>query len=516
MRRRTTLIVLLSALGAHGPAFAGPLTPPAGPIAPTPGEEPRIPLTQATTPGNASAVFVINQPGSYYLEGNVAPIGLQSGVQVEAEHVTLDLNGFTIDGVGGGQHGVSGPFAHGLVVRNGVIRNMTSDGVYLPFSDRVRVESIRVENCAGGGVSLGADGAIIDSVASGCDFSGFSAGDGATMVACRSIANGTGFATGAAMMVDCLASLNSTNGFRTTARATFERCTAADNGENGFSLLDGGRMTACESRGNTVGYLFFGDTDATECSALNSSLQGFNITSTTTRLTECASIGNGSDGVRGQTDPQTGQGARLSMIRCTVERNLGGGVYLPSGYAVPIRESTFTENNGYGVLFDIGTIEDCVLTLHLADAVRTLNQGAEMVTIRNNRILGTFAQGIWADGPALVEGNVVESVFENGIVVRTGSVVRGNTVRNAHLSGPPATGDGAIKTLDGDNRIEGNTTYGNGGGANGAADIRYLFDRNIIVGNTLYDGTISSYGVNSNTLIGPINDLSSPSTNLQR
>lgn len=512
---RTLAALIVFALAA--PTLAGPLTPPAGPIAPTPGEEARVPLTQDTAPGNASAVYAISQPGSYYLEGNVFPDGLRSGIQVTAEGVTIDLNGFTIDGAAGGQHGVSGPFAHGLVVRNGVIRNTTNDGVYLPFSDRVRVESLRVENAATGGISLGADATVIDSVAFSCDSIGFSAGDGSTFLRCRADGNGGGFVVGGiAHLVDCVADSNAGIGMRASDRSTFERCRAVDNAGEGWLLIEGGSLTDCESRGNNVGYVFFGDTDATRCSAIDSTLQGFAITTTTTRLTECAAIGNGADGVRGQTDAQTGQGARLSMIRCTVERNLGAGVNLPDGYAVPIRDSTITENNGYGVLFTFGTIEDCVITLHLADGVRTQNRDQEMVTIRNNRILGTFAQGIWADGPAHIEGNVVESVFENGIVVRNASVVLNNTVRNAHLGGAPEVGDGAIRTNDGDNRIEGNTTYGNGGGANGAADIQYLFDRNTIVRNTLYDGTISAYGVNSGTLIGPINDLTSPWTNLER
>ena len=55
--------------GAASPAFSGSLTPPAGPVAPTPGPEPRIAINATNTPGDADSVYRIAQPGSYYLTG---------------------------------------------------------------------------------------------------------------------------------------------------------------------------------------------------------------------------------------------------------------------------------------------------------------------------------------------------------------------------------------------------------------------------------------------------------------
>lgn len=106
--------------------LAGPLAPPAGPVAPTPGPEPRIAINAANTPGDATAMFIISQPGSYYLEGSVTGAVGTRGVDVRASNVTIDLMGFALGGVPGSSHGVFVDLfaGHvGLELRNGVIHN---------------------------------------------------------------------------------------------------------------------------------------------------------------------------------------------------------------------------------------------------------------------------------------------------------------------------------------------------------------------------------------------------------
>lgn len=64
--------------------------------------------------------FVISQPGSYYLTGNIAT-AKASGLRITAPGVTLDLNGFEVRRASGtGGYGIEG-FASQCAVKNGSI-----------------------------------------------------------------------------------------------------------------------------------------------------------------------------------------------------------------------------------------------------------------------------------------------------------------------------------------------------------------------------------------------------------
>ncbi|MDP1663477.1 MAG: hypothetical protein Q8L55_16320 [Phycisphaerales bacterium] len=83
-------------------AGAGPVNPPAGAVAPTMKTlqevEPRTALNTTNTPGDASSTYIITQPGSYYLTGDVRPTGGRNAIMVNADNVTLDLGGYSLDG----------------------------------------------------------------------------------------------------------------------------------------------------------------------------------------------------------------------------------------------------------------------------------------------------------------------------------------------------------------------------------------------------------------------------------
>src|ERR1700730_1612436 len=110
----------------------GSITPPGAP-APTMkslGEvEPRTNLQATPAPAgvdttNENYHFIINQPGSYYLSANLG-VTKTNGIQINAEGVTLDLNGFQIlrtAGSGGNGIEISGT-SHRASVRKGSIKN---------------------------------------------------------------------------------------------------------------------------------------------------------------------------------------------------------------------------------------------------------------------------------------------------------------------------------------------------------------------------------------------------------
>jgi hypothetical protein len=99
----STVLTLHSALGQ------GALTPPGAP-APVMKSldqiEARTIVNSANTPGDGTNLFIISQPGSYYLTANVVPFRFlggtaKNGIEITANNVTLDLNGFAMQGAMG-------------------------------------------------------------------------------------------------------------------------------------------------------------------------------------------------------------------------------------------------------------------------------------------------------------------------------------------------------------------------------------------------------------------------------
>jgi hypothetical protein len=83
------------------------------------------------TPGDAAGFPVwITQPGSYRLDTNLTGTVNQSAIEVRAPDVTIDLNGFRIDGAGVAYNGILGrPVAHRVTIRNGTITGFRVDGI---------------------------------------------------------------------------------------------------------------------------------------------------------------------------------------------------------------------------------------------------------------------------------------------------------------------------------------------------------------------------------------------------
>src|SRR5438105_11935725 len=80
-----------------------------------------IEVNSINTPGDATAEFVISQPGSYCLPGNVVGVSGKSGIRIDADDVTLDLAGYGMIGVSGSLSGILINNHLRIAIRNGSI-----------------------------------------------------------------------------------------------------------------------------------------------------------------------------------------------------------------------------------------------------------------------------------------------------------------------------------------------------------------------------------------------------------
>jgi hypothetical protein len=135
------------------------------------------------TPGDAPGFPVtISEPGSYRLAGNLTVLDMfTTAIEITADNVTLDLNGFSIIGPnvctpnptmcssGGGVGVHAGSFSTGTIaphsvrVVNGTVRGMGFHGVRL-MGDGTTVERVNTYSNGGPGIVVG-DGSVIDSTA---------------------------------------------------------------------------------------------------------------------------------------------------------------------------------------------------------------------------------------------------------------------------------------------------------------------------------------------------------------
>jgi parallel beta-helix repeat protein len=310
------------ALALAAAAIAGPLNPPSGPVTSTMKTmtevEPRTPINAANTPGSSTAVYVINQAGSYYLTGNVSVPSGKSGILVGTSSVTVDLNGFSIQGASGAVSGVAaGPASLGSeTVKNGSIAGFSSLGV--DFST--------------------VSGGLVQNVATNSNAIGIKVYDG-LVENCTGVYNNTAFAgAGLATFVQCTATNNSVAGFTCTTSAVFDRCAANYNYDRGFDVGTFTTIRNCIAEGNT----YQGINCADGCNILNNQVfnnGGSNAAGIWVQGNYCTIDGNDL--------MNNGYGIYVSGISNLIVRNVVGSSPQSNYYIVP--------NNRVGVIVNTGT-----------------------------------------------------------------------------------------------------------------------------------------------------------------
>lgn len=283
---------------------AGPLDPPGGPVAPTGRTlteiEPRTPLSQATTPGDADSTFKITQSGSYYLASNLAGEAAKKGIEIlvgTGAQVTLDLGGFTLNGTGATSTQpaifIDGSNAS-VVIRNGNIRAWRG-GITHSIGGRVQVEDVHAYACTANSFDL-RRATVLRCTAEEGTSAGFFI-DGGVLIDCQARSmTGTGFTINNASIIcrGCISSGNAGGGYN-LGQGVAENCTAEGNTGAGFSSP--GTLTNCTSISNGTGIVCSPVATVRGCTVVSNDTEGIRV-SGSSRIEGNSVVANGTYGIR--------------------------------------------------------------------------------------------------------------------------------------------------------------------------------------------------------------------------
>lgn len=292
---------LVSAAMLGAALIAGPLNPPSGPIASTyktlTEVEPRIAVNATNTPGDATAAYIINAPGSYYLTSNLST-NLAATIRINAfGPVQLDLAGFQINALAANATAIVQNQSGALIVRNGGLVNFANGfsgfaGVGAPpvtfenvsftgclssvalsgplvlrgceIFNTTSFNAVRGVSCGPGSVITGStfqqpgnNDLVVgaQSLISGCTFQGGSsytviAGAGSTVENSTFTQGNTGLQATSAIVRDCTFSGFAVTAIEATFACTIERNNITTAGGGSASgILAGGN---CEVRDNRI------------------------------------------------------------------------------------------------------------------------------------------------------------------------------------------------------------------------------------------------------------------------
>lgn len=460
VRGTRAVFAALSLAAAAEAAAQGSLTPPGAP-APSMKSladldakldartEPRIAIE--TLAGDASGLYVINTPGSYYLRGNLSVANpTLAAIRVTAPNVTVDLNGFTVTGAGRGVANAAGIqlFQPGTRVVNGVITGF-QDGVY--SNAATTVENVRVREVTLSGLNLD----LNSSRAVGCSV--FGAGSGGIQ---------------AGLIDDCIVNGIGDPGVAGDATGMIANVVTRStvlNVQPSFAPGVAFGIKAHHATGCHVGYLgsptqsyayilrTIGVGSAQDCSAasISANTQAFGFYVQVARGCSVQQLSSSSSFVTG---------FEVSVAEsCSVD-NLSGAASITTGIKAGVARGCHVNNVGgsagtfYGI--DGAVISQCSV-VNLQPAAGT-------------------AIGINVGTTGMAESNRVYSVRNFGIRGTSGGTVRNNTIGAVGLVA--GVTDGACIHVNGvDNRIEGNTMQG---GTNADYGLRIIVNsRNLVAGN---------------------------------
>ncbi len=480
------IIFILSAVCVAGMVFGqGSLTPPGAPASTmkTLSEldvsiagvsnavsqvEARIDVLTLAAAGGAA--HAIQQSGSYYLSGN---LGLNAdytdGILINAENVTLDLNGFQIDRwAGSGGCGVLiSAGVESVTVRNGTLRSFNY-GIYSEGSNTT-VKALLASECLSNGFHLAVVSLVEDCLAHHNAGAGIHVADGS-------------------LLRGCVVNHNDGYGIYAGDDCVLSQCVSASNLGGGIYVKDGSSLNGCAVRGNTGTGIRTGEASVlTACEALDMTGDGFDVGASSV-LRDCVASEN--DGLGFDA------GSSCQLSGCVARSNTGRGI--DAEVCANLSDCVANNNHGdYGIFVGWGSrLSNC----NASENRRYISGASGGISVGE----GCFLMGCTANKNT----NTASTVATSGIGIASGAAstlknctandnqghgisgYNDNRVVGNQCAGNGASSSGAgIYLSDGDNRLDGNHVQGNGYGIRVSSSGNFMV-RNSASGNdTDYDST---------------------------
>lgn len=384
-----------------------PIGPP-GPTMKTLTEvEPRIPVQSLS--GDANSLYVISQPGSYYLTGNITGEPNKGGIMIAANNVTVDLMGFGLIGVPCSGRGIvkeidqASPHLHSypIRIRNGTICNWGGDGIYF--------EEIKVTY--NGGSGGGTSGELPPKILMPCHF----------YLEGVSVHN------------------NGSDGIRVhNALAQMEDVSFCNNGGSGVNAYNA--------------YLTIEGIDAHKNDGHGLCVDG----NSCCHMEDVSFTYNGGDGMH-----ILGMMTNVDAYSGYASHNGGNGMYVNAqGEAcVRMKDMSFADNNDHGVFMLYGMLD--------AFGVLAPHNGGGGIIIQGsgnlNRctVVGNGGSGIEAGAGSTVRNCTARGNTGDGIVISSKCRVVGNTCESNGVGAIGTTNPAGIRATGSANRVEANHVIGN-------------------------------------------------------
>jgi len=242
---RTVLLALAVVLFLL-PFFAvlaqGPLDPPGAPapmMKTLAQMEPRTPITNVPV--------TISAPGSYYLTDSFIGVVGWDGITIDADAVTLDLNGFKLTGKAGSLSGIRvASNRSGISIRNGSVEGWGQHGIDASSAFASEVLDVRARTNELFGIWVGKGCRVARCTAHINNLAGIAAKDGSAVEDCVARWNPVGIGVENGCLIrGCTANENTANGITAWGKTLISECQVFKNWTNGIAAGHGSIVTKC-------------------------------------------------------------------------------------------------------------------------------------------------------------------------------------------------------------------------------------------------------------------------------